>query len=512
MVNPGSIANVDEWWDRRQGYYSDAGSTQAAVGVDVYRHVGRVAAKNQDQSTSGNRPTRTTGGLSFNPAQSDFITLPSNFLQSYTTGFTFAAWVFWNGSANWQYILEVSNDSKYFIFTPKGAPGGTPRGLCFVSDVGGGEKRVYTGTDLPIGIWQHVALILDGTNGRILRNGVEEANMPCTILPSQLGATTYNWLGKSHFGDPYFNGIIGENAFYNRALSNAEAGQIYSYNNCGGVPLARYVLPTWKSVDESLFILQSDDARIYNSYACVYSGVSSVRDPSLFYHPTNRLWYVCHTSHGFGTGSDFAVASSALAHDGDKFVFSGIATVDCSAVSGTNRAWGPKWFIEWALATPIHTVTSLSSNGTTGPFVPYEQHPTNSALTTWSAPAQITGTALPANIIDGSITKYGSTYYFLGKNETTKYPFLCSSSSPFSGYDTLVRSGDFLGVGQVEGLSLINMGTFWQFNYDDYVAYEGMKCVRSYSMDLATCGFGSEVAFTAPFVPRNGVVIDTQAA
>ena len=41
-------------------------------------------------------------------------------------------------------------------------------------------------------------------------------------LPSDLGSTTQNWIGRSQWDDPYFLGSIDEFRIYNRALSADE--------------------------------------------------------------------------------------------------------------------------------------------------------------------------------------------------------------------------------------------------------------------------------------------------
>jgi hypothetical protein len=43
------------------------------------------------------------------------------------------------------------------------------------------------------------------------------------LLPSDLGQTTQNWIGRSQWAaDPYFTGSIDEFRMYNRVLSDAE--------------------------------------------------------------------------------------------------------------------------------------------------------------------------------------------------------------------------------------------------------------------------------------------------
>jgi hypothetical protein len=43
-----------------------------------------------------------------------------------------------------------------------------------------------------------------------------------TIKPSDLGATTQNWIGRSQFPDPYLDGRVDEFCIYTRALTSGE--------------------------------------------------------------------------------------------------------------------------------------------------------------------------------------------------------------------------------------------------------------------------------------------------
>ena len=40
-----------------------------------------------------------------------------------------------------------------------------------------------------------------------------------TFAPFQLGNTGQNWIGRSQYSDPYFNGLIDEFRIYHNALS-----------------------------------------------------------------------------------------------------------------------------------------------------------------------------------------------------------------------------------------------------------------------------------------------------
>lgn len=260
-------------------------------------------------------------------------------------------------------------------------------------------------------------------------------------------------------------------------------------------------------------MLTSSDATNYVLYPTTYDS-TSVRDPSYYFDSARNKHVICHTAHAFNPSSEFVVAEGDNPEAGLPIEFTEIARVDTSGIAGTDQTWDPNFFVDPADGS-VHITVSLSQNGNNGPFTQHETHPTNSALTEWSTPVPITGTAIPANTIDAFFFKRGSTYYILGKNETTKYPFLVSSSSPFSGYDTLVRDSatNWLGVGNCEGFSIVSMGGFERIFFDHYPDFSGVHYVDTSDNNLATCTFSEMVSVTADGVAtvRHGSIVDRQA-
>lgn len=134
---------------------------------------------------------------------------------------TFMAWVKWNGGNAWQRIFDLGNDTTHYsVLTPSAANGK----LRFNITVNGipGEQIIDAPGPLPVGVWTHVAVTLDGNTGILYTNGVAVAtNAAVNLVPANLGATN-NFLGKSQFPDPYFSGRLSAVRLYPRALSAAE--------------------------------------------------------------------------------------------------------------------------------------------------------------------------------------------------------------------------------------------------------------------------------------------------
>lgn len=220
---PSTIAGLVDGFDHTRQVYTDAGTTLAIDGEDAYRWKGVIAGTNADQTSSANRPTLASDGMTFVGADSNYLQLPNDFLTSLSTGFTFSCWVYWNTDTTWQYIFCICTASNHLIFlTPHGAPGAVEKGITFLSNFGSGDVFAFTGTNLPTGSWQHLACTMDGTNMKLYQNGVLKSTVANTGFPSTLGATTKNYFGKSPFADPYFNGKMKDLAFYSRALTGTE--------------------------------------------------------------------------------------------------------------------------------------------------------------------------------------------------------------------------------------------------------------------------------------------------
>ena len=134
---------------------------------------------------------------------------------------TFMAWVKWNGGAAWQRIFDFGNDTmRYGALTPSAANG--KLGCNITVNSTAGELVMEAPGPLPVGVWTHVAVVLDGQRGVLYTNGVAVAtNEMMNLLPADLNSTN-NWLGRSQWPDPYFNGRLSSVRLFARALSAAE--------------------------------------------------------------------------------------------------------------------------------------------------------------------------------------------------------------------------------------------------------------------------------------------------
>ncbi|MEY4917546.1 MAG: hypothetical protein RL616_1459, partial [Verrucomicrobiota bacterium] len=166
--------------------------------------------------------TLSGGQLTLASASSQYASLPAGIVSA-LTNFTIEAWVKLNSTANWTRVFDFGKDTTTYMFlTPQN--GSTTR-LRFgiTTNSSGGEQQI-TGTNaLTTGVWHQVAVTLKGTNGILYLNGAAVGtNADMRIKPTNLGSTVDNYLGKSQWPDPYFNGLLDEFRIHSVALSAAE--------------------------------------------------------------------------------------------------------------------------------------------------------------------------------------------------------------------------------------------------------------------------------------------------
>lgn len=153
-----------------------------------------------------------------------YVQLPANVARS--NAFTFAAWVYWNGGANWQRIFDFGNDTSHYLFLTPNSASGTLR---FAINNGAGEQIVERNGTLAARSWQHVALTLKGPTAILYVNGVAAASSSqFSIAPSALNPAK-NYLGKSQFpADPLFNGRLESIEIADEAMTPAQIAGLYS--------------------------------------------------------------------------------------------------------------------------------------------------------------------------------------------------------------------------------------------------------------------------------------------
>ncbi len=182
-------------------------------------------------TTYASNPIVLVAATNCNPAKSldfdgtnDYVALPANLTAS-LTNFTFEAWVYWDGSNNWQQIFDFGNSTTvYMQLTP--SSGGNANKPAFAINNGGGEQVINSSVSAIPNQWQHYAVVLDdaANTGVLYIDGVQVgSNTAITLTPAALGNLANTWLGRSQFGgDPYFNGKMDDVRIWNFAKTSQQ--------------------------------------------------------------------------------------------------------------------------------------------------------------------------------------------------------------------------------------------------------------------------------------------------
>jgi autotransporter-associated beta strand protein len=189
-------------WDT-SGYYNNA----MAVGAPAFvsGHNSQVSAIALDGTNS-------------------YLQLPANMARG--SGFTFAAWVYWNGGRTWQRIFDFGSDTSHYFFLTPDSGSGT---LCFAITNGASGQIVQRSGAMTFGSWQHVAFTLNGGTATIYVNGIAVATATGFTSSPASFSPIRNFLGKSQFStDPLFNGKLDEVEIADFGMTAAQIAVLYN--------------------------------------------------------------------------------------------------------------------------------------------------------------------------------------------------------------------------------------------------------------------------------------------
>ena len=158
----------------------------------------------------------TRGNVLNLSGSSQFVSLPPGVAKMQT----FMAWVKWNGGAAWQRIFDFGTDTiRYAVLTPSSGTGKLRSTISLNSNATGAEQITDAPSPLPTNVWTHVAVTMDGSRVILYTNGIPVVtNTNVELVPANLNATN-NYLGKSQWPDPYFNGQMSSVRIFSSALS-----------------------------------------------------------------------------------------------------------------------------------------------------------------------------------------------------------------------------------------------------------------------------------------------------
>jgi len=249
----------------------------ATVSVEVANAlpglVARYAFNSSILATAGTAHGTATGGPTYVAGKSgaainfdatdDFVSLPYGIANH--DEITVATWVNWNGGGQWQRIFDFGNGTEEnFFLTPRA--GGT-NGLRFSITRGGVTQSVETG-QLAAAQWVHVAATLGGGIGKLYVNGALVATQPMSFKPSEI-LSANNFLGKSQWPDPLFDGRLDEFVIFNRALGTPEIAALHGGTapNFISDPFGRPPAPVGAAYDQTIASLAAGGIITYSKVA-----------------------------------------------------------------------------------------------------------------------------------------------------------------------------------------------------------------------------------------------------
>jgi len=161
------------------------------------------------------------GGSALDLKGDSYVSLPSEIVNHDQV--TIAAWVYWHGGASWQRIFDFGNgEGESLYLSPANWSGNTMQFSMFKTGVGSSELFAPAPA---IDTWVHVAVVLGNGTAQLYVNGALADSTNTTIKPSDFNPLV-NYIGKSQYADPLFNGLVDDFRIYNTALTGADVAAL----------------------------------------------------------------------------------------------------------------------------------------------------------------------------------------------------------------------------------------------------------------------------------------------
>ena len=212
---PQTPAAVDPGSNGLQAYYPMSDNVSDASG-NSRNGTAQIGA------SFGAGPTGYGRALTFDGA-SGYASLPIGPVVQSSNSMTVAAWLRVDTLATWARLFDFNNDTnEYMFFAPSN---GSVARFAITIGSNGAESQLTAPNPVPgDGLWHYVAVTIDGDTSEmnLYIDGALADSGTTEVLPSDLGNTVNNYIGRSAWEDPYLTGAVDEFRIYNRALSAPE--------------------------------------------------------------------------------------------------------------------------------------------------------------------------------------------------------------------------------------------------------------------------------------------------
>lgn len=155
----------------------------------------------------------------------DYIDLPD--AVGRTADLTIASWVNWDGGNNWQRLFDFGTGTYQYLFLSPKSGSNTLR-LAFKDTINGKDVEYQVNAPtLATGQWVHLAAVMKGgymtlyVNGKPVGSAFDLQGNPAAF------PATNNYIGKSQFNDPLFNGRVDDFRVYGKALAGQEIWSLW---------------------------------------------------------------------------------------------------------------------------------------------------------------------------------------------------------------------------------------------------------------------------------------------
>lgn len=225
------VVSVDAAGVPSRGFIVELGPELPSSDLAVHFTFDQTSGTTVDDAAGGGEDGTLQGGASWVAGRvgsnaiglsgnNQYVSLPDGLVQG-CSDFTWAGWVNLAARADWSRIFDFGSGTASNMFLTPRAGGDTLRFAIRNND--GAEQQISYNIDFPLNAWRHVAVVLNGDTGRLFLGGAQAAQNNIVLDPSELGATTNTWIGRSQYEvDPYFSGAIDDVRISCRAYSAEE--------------------------------------------------------------------------------------------------------------------------------------------------------------------------------------------------------------------------------------------------------------------------------------------------